>query len=149
MTDIKDTNDINQQAMKNAVVDFNGKSTITKSEFSAWLAGYLGRFELDTLTPECISDIIGMVLKIEEPTKYIPSPNIPWPDQIKPMDPNQPFNPPMFPGPGPCDPINPTVPWPNRIWCGGDTGTKLDVSYKITSCGSNDITKEQGPTDGS
>ena len=146
MTDNKDNKDINQQAMTDAVVDFNGKSNITKAEFSAWLAGYLGRISIDELTPECIGDIITMVLKIEEQTKYFPPPNFPWPDQTKPSDPYRPFNPPMYPGP--CDPINPTVPWPNRIWYSDNSGTKMDVSYKITS-GSDNGTNNKGNMDGS
>ena len=155
MTDITDKKKLNQQAMTASIVDFNGKSKITKAEFSAWLAGYLGRSPITELTPECVAEIIAIVLKIEEPTKYVQSPNQPWPDQTKPVDPYRPFNPPMFPGPGiPGDPVNPTVPWPNIIWYSGDSGTQLDVSYKLTSGDGNigdntDNTDTTGSTDGS
>lgn len=116
---------MNEQAIRDAIVDFNGKSSITKAEFSAWLAGFLSNCDMNNSTVDQLSEVIAMVFKIREETKYIPSPlpgtpltpDSPWPSQ-----PRKPYNPPRYPGP--------TYP---PIWC--DSTRPLDITYKITSSG--------------
>lgn len=116
--------ELQNQELIDAIVDFNGKSSITRDEFKAWLVGYLSGIAIEELSIEGIGEIIGMVMKIQDETKYVPSP-------------------PLFP---PTQPITPTNPWttpPNApspqypplrpFWCDKTSSPSLDTQYKFTS----------------